>query len=103
MKEILISRNKVKNFLSERLTKKVINMTEESVFSLIRYEGLGGYGKISDNDLFVQMVEVIPEFKLLQMVSTDENHIVVTLKEEYTSTEDAILIDIVRIIQTQLN
>ena len=102
MKELTISRNKVKNFLSERLTREVFNMTEETIFSLIRYEGIGGYNKISDNDLFVQMVEIIPEFQLLQLVNADQNNIIVALKEEYGETEEDILIDITRIVQTKL-
>ena len=51
MKEILLSRNKIKNFLSERLTQKVLQLNEETIFSMVRYEGIGGYSKISDNDL----------------------------------------------------
>ena len=102
MKEIQISRNKIKNFLAERLTQEVFKMDEEAVFSLIRYEGIGGYKKISDNDLFVQIVEIIPEFQLLKLVSAYENSIVVTLKEDLLENEDDILIDITRVIQTTL-
>lgn len=103
MKEILLSRNKIKNYLSEQLTSQVIQMNEERIFSLIRYEGIGGFGKISDNDLFVRLVESIPEFQLLKLVNADENHIIVSLKDEYSKTEDDILVDITRIIQTKLN
>jgi hypothetical protein len=102
MKEITLSRNKIKNFLAECLTHDVIQMDEEKIFSMIRYEGIGGFGKISDNDLFVRLVETIPEFKLLRLVNTDQNHIIVSLKDEYTEKEEEILIDITRIIQMKL-
>jgi hypothetical protein len=102
MKEITLSRNKIKNFLAECLTLEVIQMDEEKIFSMIRYEGIGGFGKISDNDLFVRLVETIPEFKLLRLVNADQNHIIVSLKEEYTDTEEDILVDITRIIQMKL-
>ena len=103
MKEILLSRNKVKNFLSERQTQKVLQLNEETIFSMIRYEGIGGYGKISDNDLFVQLVESIPEFQLLQLVNSDQNHIIVSLKADFENSEEDILIDITRIIQLKLS
>jgi hypothetical protein len=103
MKELLLSRNKIKNFLSERLTYDILQMDEKKLFSLIRYEGIGGLEKISDNDLFVRLVECIPEFKLLQMINVDQNNITISLKKEYEENEDAILIDITRIIQMKLS
>jgi hypothetical protein len=103
MKEIILSRNKVKNYLSEHLTHLVLQMNEERIFSRIRYEGIGGFGKISDTDLFVLLVEAIPEFQLLRLINADDNHVILTVKEEYTETEDDILVDITRIIQLKLS
>jgi len=103
MKEILLSRNKIKNYLSERLTQKVLQTNEETIFSMIRYEGIGGFGKISDTDLFVQLVDSLPEFQLLQLINSDQNHIIVTVKSDFENTEDDILIDITRIIQMKLS
>jgi hypothetical protein len=103
MKEILLSRNKIKNYLSERLTQKVLQTNEETIFSMIRYEGIGGFGKISDTDLFVQLVDSLPEFQLLQMINSDLNHIILTVKTDFENTEDDILIDITRIIQMKLS
>ncbi len=102
MKKILLSRNKIKNHLSENLTNQVLQMDEERIFSLIRYEGIGGFSKISDNDLFVRLVEIIPEFQLVKLVSADQNQIIVSVKDEFVETEDEILIDITRIIQMKL-
>lgn len=102
MKEIMLSRNKIKNYLAENLTSQVLQMDEERIFSLIRYEGLGGFSKISDNDLFVRLVELIPEFQLIRLINADQNHIIVSVKEEYNDTEDEILVDITRIIQMKL-
>jgi hypothetical protein len=102
MKEILLSRNKIKNYLSENLTNQVLQMDEEHIFSLIRYEGIGGFNKISDNDLFVRLVENIPEFQLVRLISADQNHIIVSVKDEFANSEEDILIDITRIIQMKL-
>lgn len=103
MKEISLSRNMIKNFLAEGLTQRVLQMNEETIFSMVRYEGVGGYAKISDNDLIVQLVEAIPEFQLLQLVNSDQNHIIVSLKPELEKNEVDILVDITRIIQMKLS
>ncbi len=103
MKEINLSRNKVKNFLSEQVTQQILQMNEERIFSLIRYEGIGGFGKMSDNDIFVLLIETIPEFQLLQPIRADENFIILSIKPEYTNTEEEILVDITRIIQLKLS
>jgi hypothetical protein len=103
MKAVLFSKNKVKNFLAERLTQQVLQLDEHRIYSRIRYEGIGGYNKISDGDLFVQLVEAIPEFQLLMILGSDDENLKTSLKEEYAAKEDEILIDIQRIIQMKLS
>jgi hypothetical protein len=103
MKDILLSKNKVRNFLAERLTQEVLQLDEHRIYSWIRYEGIGGYKKISDGDLYVQLVEAIPEFQLLKIKSADKDNLIVMVKEEYSDTEEEILVDIQRIIQMKLS
>jgi hypothetical protein len=103
MKEILLPKNKVKNFLAEKLTREVLQLDEHRIYSLIRYEGIGGFNKISDGDLFVKLVELTPEFKLLKIVRSDTDNLVVMIKDELAEKEDEILVDINRIIQTKLS
>ena len=103
MKEIKLSKVKVRNFLAERLTQQVLQLSEDQLFSLIRYEGIGGYEKMSEGVMFVQLVEALPEFKLLKLVDATETSIIVMLKEEYSKTEEEILVDIYRIIQMKLS
>lgn len=103
MKEILLPKNKVKNFLAEKLTREVLQLDEHRIYSLIRYEGIGGFNKISDGDLFVKLVELTPEFKLLKIVRSDTDNLVVSIKDEFAEKEDEILVDINRIIQTKLS
>ena len=74
-------------------------MNEDNIFSLIRYEGIGGYNRMSDNDLFVQMVEAIPEFQLLKLVNADKNNLAVAIKDNYAENEEEILTDITRLLQ----
>jgi hypothetical protein len=103
MKEIFLIKNKVKDFLAERLTQEVLQLDEHRIYSLIRYEGMGGFSKISDGDLFVKLVEAIPEFKLLKILRSDVDNIIICLKDDYIDKEDDILVDINRIIQMKLS
>lgn len=103
MKEIVLNKNKVKNFLADRLTKEVLQLEELRIFSLVRYEGIGGFNKMSDGDLFVKLVEAVPEFQLLRIVKAENDSITVCLKDEFENKEEDILIDINRIIQMKLN
>jgi hypothetical protein len=102
MKEISLNKSKVRDFLAERLTKQILQLDDHIIHSLIRYEGIGGYEKKSDNELFVQLVEAIPEFQLMKLLKTDHFNLFLTVKEENESHEDEILIDINRAIQTKL-
>lgn len=102
MKEISLSKSKVRDFLAERLTKQILQLDEHVILSLIRYEGIGGYEKKSDNELFVQLVEAIPEFQLMKLLKTDHFNLFLTVKEENEGHEEEILVDINRAIQTKL-
>jgi hypothetical protein len=103
MKEIFLVKNKVKNFLAEKLTQEVLQLDEHRIYSLIRYEGMGGFNKISDGDLYVKLVEALPEFKLMRIIRSDNENIVIGLKDEFKEKEDEILVDINRIIQMKLS
>jgi hypothetical protein len=103
MKEILLPKNKVKNFLADRLTQEVLQLDEHRIFSLIRYEGIGGFNKMSDNELFVKLVDIVPEFQLIKIIRADNDNLTICLKDEYLDKEDEILIDINRIIQMKLS
>jgi hypothetical protein len=103
MKEISLNKSKVRDFLADRLTKQILQLDDHIILSLIRYEGIGGYEKrISDNELFVQLVEAIPEFQLMRLVRTDHFNLFVGVKEENEAHEDDILVDIQRAVQTKL-
>lgn len=102
MQEISLNKSKVRDFLADRLTKQILQLDEHIILSLIRYEGIGGYEKKSDNELFVQLVEAIPEFQLMRLLRTDHFTLFIAVKEENADNEDEILVDINRAIQTKL-
>lgn len=102
MKEIALNKSRIRDLLAERLTKQILQLDEHIIHSLIRYEGIGGYEKKSDNELFVQVVEAIPEFQLLKLQRADHFNLYVTIDEEHRNNEDEIMVDINRAIQTKL-
>lgn len=102
MKEISLNKSKVRDFLAERLTKQILQLDDHIIHSLIRYEGIGGYEKKSDTELFVQLVEAIPEFQLMKLQKTDHFNLSLVVKDEYEAQAEEILVDINRAIQTKL-
>lgn len=102
MKEVSLNKSKVRDFLAERLTKQILQLDEHVILSLIRYEGIGGYEKKSDNELFVQLVEAIPEFQLMTLLRADHFNLFIVVNKENELNESEILVDIQRAIQTKL-
>lgn len=102
MKEVKISKDRVKDFLAERLTFNVLQESEDNLLLIIRNEGLGGFDKMDDNELFTNLITAIPEFQLLQLVGGDDENLLVSVKSDLKKTEDDILVDITRIIQMKL-
>ena len=102
MKDILISKERVKDFLAKRLTFNVLQESEDNLFLIIRNEGLGGFNKMNDNELFENLLMAIPEFQLITLVKSDNSNLIAQVKPEYKETEEDILIDIHRIIQMKL-
>ncbi|MBN1184190.1 MAG: hypothetical protein JXB49_18010 [Bacteroidales bacterium] len=102
MKDILISKERVKDFLAERLTFNVLQENEDNLYMIIRNEGLGGFNKMSDQELYENLLMAIPEFQLITLIRGDSTNLIAQVKPEYKDTEEDILIDIHRIIQMKL-
>ena len=90
MEKIEFSRNRLKDYLSERLTHGILK---------VRHGGLGGYDSIGDEKLIDELVQQIPEYKLMQFDSADDKNIYLSVKPEHAKNEEEILVDIIRIRQ----
>lgn len=101
MNTVEISRSKIKDFLTWRLTHNVLQTEENDLFNVLRYESIGGYEDMPDIETFKNLVEAIPEFNLLEFYKSDEHNILLKVKPNYESTSDEIMVDIHRIIQTK--
>lgn len=99
MKSIRVSKNKVKNFLSERLAKSIINADENDLISVLRYNALGGFEFLSDEDLFEYINAILPELNFVELAGSDDDTLNLSIKKEFKDEEDAIFIDVQRALQ----
>jgi hypothetical protein len=99
MKTHSISISRAKDFLAKRLVRNMLQIEEEELYNLIRYESVGGFEHMSNEEVFSHLVEIFPEFKFIKYVGATKNLIEVGVKEEYIQSESGIMTDIARIIQ----
>ncbi|MDI3527497.1 MAG: hypothetical protein PWR03_1680 [Tenuifilum sp.] len=99
MKNILVSKSKVKNFLSERLAKSIVNAEEESLITVLRYNAIGGFEFLSDEELFDYLNAALPELDFVELVGADDDNLSLQVKKAHTDDEDNILIDVRRALQ----
>ncbi|MGE0079116.1 MAG: hypothetical protein AB7S48_14760 [Bacteroidales bacterium] len=99
MKNLVISKSRIRNYLSEKLAKNVIKSDEEDLILVLRYNALGGFEFLSDDDLFENFSASLPEMDFVEMISSDESHIHLAVKQEHRDEEEAILTDVKRVLQ----
>lgn len=99
MKNLAISKNRVRGYLAEKLATNIINADIEDLILVLRYNALGGFEFLSDEDLFETYAATIPELSFVEITSSDENNIYLSVKKDYADEENSILVDIQRITQ----
>ncbi len=99
MKTLKISKNRARDFLAEKLARSIINSELEDLITVLRYNAMGGYERLDDFDLFENLVAALPELELVFLAETDEHYIYVAVKPDYKAEEDAIIVDIRKVIQ----
>jgi hypothetical protein len=101
MKTIDIPVSRAKDFLADRMVHNLLQTDEMELIRLVRYDGIGGFEKMSNEEIFAHLANIFSEFKLIQLVSSTKNLLVVGVKDEYAANEKEILVDIARMIQTK--
>jgi hypothetical protein len=101
MNTVSLPKRKVKDFLANQLMNYILQIDETSLYEILRYDGIGGYENLTDKQIFLDLVDSIPEFKLLRLVDSNEEELKISVIKEHEESEDAILVDIKRIIQTK--
>ena len=99
MKNIQLSKNRVRDYLSEKLAKNLIHSDLEDLVLVLRYNALGGYEFLSDSDLFEYLLASLPELELVRLVNADEDYLYLGVKPENIDDEDAIIKDVNKTIQ----
>ncbi len=99
MKNLVISKSRIRNFLSEKLAKNILKSDETDLILVLRYNALGGFEFLSDDDLFENFTASLPEMSFVQMVGADDSYLHLAVKPEHSEEEEAILIDVKRALQ----
>ncbi len=99
MNTLKISKNRVRDFLAEKLARSIIQSELDDLVSVLRYNALGGYERLDDFDLFENLVAALPELELVFMAETDEHYFYIAVKPDYKNEEEAILVDMRKVIQ----
>ncbi len=99
MKTLNISKNRARDYLAEKLAKNIIDSELEDLISVLRYNALGGFEYLDDFDLFENLVAALPELELVFLAEADEHYLLVAVKPTYRKDEEAILIDVRKVIQ----
>ncbi|NVO10097.1 MAG: hypothetical protein HXX16_09070 [Bacteroidales bacterium] len=99
MKSIQISKNRIKEFLAEKLAKNVLQSEINDLILVLRFNALGGFEFLSDEDLLENLIAAFPELELVHLVKSDDNYLYLGVKPQHNEEEDNILIDIKKITQ----
>jgi hypothetical protein len=99
MKNIQLSKNRVRDYLSEKLANNILKSDLEDLVLVIRYNALGGFEFLSDTDLFEYLLASLPELELVRLVNADENFLYLGVKPENIDEEEEILIDVNKTLQ----
>lgn len=99
MKTHSISISRAKDFLARRLVHNILQIEEDELYMLIRYESVGGFEKMTNEEVFMHLEKIFPEFRFIHLMGATKNLLEVAVKEEFLQSENEIMIDIGRIIQ----
>ncbi|MDD2550056.1 MAG: hypothetical protein PHD00_08175 [Bacteroidales bacterium] len=99
MKTLKIPKNRVRDYLSEKIAKSIIQSSLEDLISVLRYNALGGYEYLDDFDLYENLVAALPELELMFLAETDKHFFYVAVKPDYKHEEEEILVDVRKVIQ----
>jgi len=99
MESVQISKSRVKEYLAEKLAKNVLQSEVSDLVLVLRYNALGGFEILSDEDLYENLLASFPELDLVQLVKSDENYLYIGVKSQNKEDEEDILTDIKKILQ----
>jgi len=99
MKSVQLSKNRVREYLTEKLAKNVLQSEVSDLVLVLRYNALGGFEFLSDEDLFENLLAALPELELIRLVKSDDNYLYLGVKPQNKDEEEDILVDIKKILQ----
>jgi hypothetical protein len=100
MKSVQISKSRLKEYLAERLAKNVLKSEISDLVLVLRYNALGGFEFLSDEDLFENLVAAHSELDLLILAKSDENYLYLGLKTQGLEDEDKLIDEFTNLVNT---
>jgi hypothetical protein len=98
VKIIQISKNRIREYLAERLANRLLQSEVSDLVLVFRYNALGGFEFLSDSDLFEYLVSIHPELDLLMLTKSDELYLYLGVKSQNIQDEEFILNDLRKVI-----
>lgn len=99
MNSVQLSKNRVRDFLSEKLAKNILQSELNDLILVLRFNALGGFEFLSDEDLFENLLAVVPELELVRLVNSDDYFLYLGVKLHNIDEEEEILVDVRKIVQ----
>lgn len=99
MKSVAVSKSRVRDFLATNLAHNIIDAEIEDLILVLRYNALGGFEFLSDEDLYENFAVSLPELSFMELTSADDQLLHLSVRKEHADDEDNILIDIKRRLQ----
>ncbi len=99
MKSLTVSKSRIKFYLAERLAKNIINTDEQVLAEVLRYNPIGGFEFLTDEDLFEYLNASIPELDFVELTGADDENFHLSVLKDHKDEEEAILIDVQRALQ----
>ncbi|MBN1989860.1 MAG: hypothetical protein JW783_10725 [Bacteroidales bacterium] len=99
MEIVTISKNRVRDYLAERLARRVLQTDVNDLILVLRFTPLGGLEFLSDEDLLEQLISVHPELSLMTIAGSSDDILQISVRSENAADEADILVDVKRIFQ----
>jgi len=78
---------------------RVISFLASPMLMAVLIIAVGGFKQFDDFDLFENLVAALPELELVFLAESDENYLYVAVKPDNKHEEEAILVDLRKIVQ----
>lgn len=99
MNSIAISKSRVRDYLAQKLANNIINAEIDDLLIVLRYNALGGFEFLTDEDLFENFAAALPELYFVELFDSDDEMLYLSVKPEHADEAKDIMVDVRRALQ----